>query len=292
MHLHYEEWLPAAAGLRNVVTAYWRVWGDPSQVPASAILPDGHVELVMNLGDAVGLSGPAFTGPQPPRVVVGPLSYTVQMKYESSVDTFGIRFHPARGAAYLRHPAAKLVDKIQPLDKVSRELDAAMAALFAPGTESDSENFRASLDESLLRHLAASAPPDMQVVAMVDRLSSPDVTPSVKEMARELGLSERQVQRRFLAAVGMAPKLFVRVLRFGRLWQAATMGPPETWATLAAAHGYADQAHMVREFRAFGVEPPSHFFTPEWYNNTDLSRVSGTAKDVRSVQDPANGRRL
>jgi AraC-like DNA-binding protein len=71
------------------------------------------------------------------------------------------------------------------------------------------------------------------------------------------------------------------------------MRPPETWAALAAEHGYADQAHMVREFRAFGVEPPTHFFTPDWYDTTGLSRVSGPAEgvrlaqDVRSVQDQA-----
>jgi AraC-like DNA-binding protein len=105
-----------------------------------------------------------------------------------------------------------------------------------------------------------------------------------------MGLSTRHAQRRFLASVGVPPKQFVRVLRFARLWQAATMSPPETWAALAAHHGYADQAHMVREFRAFGVEPPTHFFSPDWYDATQLSRVSGTAegvRDVRFVQDQA-----
>jgi hypothetical protein len=53
------------------------------------------------------------------------------------------------------------------------------------------------------------------------------------------------------------------------------MRPPETWAALASEHGYADQAHMVREFHAFGVEPPTHFFTADWYDTTGLSRVSG-----------------
>jgi transcriptional regulator GlxA family with amidase domain len=119
----------------------------------------------------------------------------------------------------------------------------------------------------------------------VDRLSRSETAPLVSQIARELGLSSRQLQRRFLAAVGVPPKRFVRVLRFARVWQMASMSPPETWAELAAAHGYADQAHMVREFRAFGAEPPTHLFTPDWYETTQLSRVSGPAKGVRSVQD-------
>ena len=119
----------------------------------------------------------------------------------------------------------------------------------------------------------------------MDRLSCSETAPLVSEIARELGLSSRQLQRRFLAAVGVPPKRFVRVLRFARVWQLATMSSPETWAEIAAANGYSDQAHMVREFRAFGAEPPTHLFTPDWYDTTELSRVSGPAKGVRFVQD-------
>jgi len=66
MDLRYEEWLPGP-GLEGVVSAYWRVAGDPSKVPSSAVLPDGHVELTINRGAPVGLAGPAYTGLQPER---------------------------------------------------------------------------------------------------------------------------------------------------------------------------------------------------------------------------------
>jgi len=113
--------------------------------------------------------------------------------------------------------------------------------------------------------------------------------PSVAQIARALRLSPRQLQRRFIAAVGVPPKHFVRVFRFARSWQIASMRPPQTWAALAAEHGYADQAHMVREFRAFGVDPPTQVFSPEWYDTTRLTRVATDSdklqRDVRSVQD-------
>jgi hypothetical protein len=38
MDIRYDEWLPVAEGLKGVVTAYWRVDGEASQVPSSAIL--------------------------------------------------------------------------------------------------------------------------------------------------------------------------------------------------------------------------------------------------------------
>src|SRR5689334_6027037 len=92
MGLRYDEWLPGPA-LRGVVTAYWRVLGEPDGVPNPAVLPDGHIEIVFNRGAEVALAGPAFTGPQPARCVVGLLSHALRMEYRGRVDTFGIRLH-------------------------------------------------------------------------------------------------------------------------------------------------------------------------------------------------------
>jgi AraC-like DNA-binding protein len=292
MDIRYEEWLSESDRLAGVVTAYWRVFGDGSNVPTSAVLPDGHVELVFNLGDPVGLVGPAYTGLQPDRVVVGPLSKTLRLEYQGPVNTFGIRFHPARGAGFLGRPATELAEKVIPLSQVCASLDRATARLVLDHPGLDSDACRAALDQVLLEQLTLALPADTEVIAAVDRLTRAEAMPLVTVLAQESGISARQLQRRFRAAVGMTPKRFVRVVRFARVWQLASMSPRETWAGLAAEHGYADQAHLVREFRAFGAEPPTHIFTPDWYDATELSRVSGPAEDVRFVQDSVRERKL
>jgi len=286
LDIRYEEWLPGP-GLEQIIAAYWRVVGDGSKVPTSAILPDGHVELVLNLGGPVALAGPAYTGGQPDRAVVGPLSRAIRLKYRGPVDTFGIRFHPARGAGFLGQPATALADKLVPLARVCALLDRALSRLLVKNVVMETEAGRSSLDRVLLQQLSSALPPDEQVMVIVDRLTCCETAPPVAQLAREAGLSARQLQRRFLTAVGVTPKRFVRVVRFARVWQLASMRPPETWAGLAAENGYADQAHMVREFRAFGAEPPTQLFTQDWYDATELSRVSGPAVGVRSVQDLA-----
>jgi hypothetical protein len=177
MDFRYEEWLPEAAGLKGVVTAYWRVAGDASRVPSSAILPDGHVEVVFNFGDPVGLAGPAYTGDQPDRVVVGPLSRAIHMEYRGPVSTFGIRFHPARGAAFLGQPATLLADKLLPLAQVSSPLDRTLSRLFAGDWSPDTESCRAALDQALLEQLASSSPADTPIAAMVDRSPTPSPSP-------------------------------------------------------------------------------------------------------------------
>jgi AraC-like DNA-binding protein len=159
-----------------------------------------------------------------------------------------------------------------------------------PSVETDA--CRHALDQVLLDQLRYALPPDAAVIAAVDRLTGSDVMPLVKQLAYESHISARQLQRRFRTAVGMTPKRFVRVVRFARVWQLASMSPHSTWAGLAAEHGFADQAHLVREFRAFGAEPPTHIFTPDWYEATEISRASGPAQGVRFVQDSLLKRKL
>jgi AraC-like DNA-binding protein len=285
MDIRYDEWLPDSPALAGIVTAYWRVVGGGSNVPSSAVLPDGHVELVFNLGDPVGLAGPAWSGFQPDRAVVGPLSTAVRLDYQGWVHTFGIRFHPARGAGFFGLAATELAERLLPLSEVCMPLDRVLEQRIVEHPNTETDSFRHALEQVLLHQLPRTLPPDKEVIAAVDRLTRSDVMPLVTEIARELNLSSRQLQRRFLTAVGMTPKRFMRVMRFARVWQSASMNPHLTWAGLAAEHGFADQAHLVREFRTFGAEPPTHLFTPEWYGATEISRESGPAQGVRSVQD-------
>src|SRR5262249_30972310 len=141
------------------------------------------------------------------------------------------------------------------------------------GADPDSDRDRAAL-ESLLDEQQQRAPgSDLLVVRAVDRLLAVEHPLTVVRLARELKVTPRHLHRRFVKTVGIPPKRLERLARFARTWQHATMGPPVGWAELAYANGYADQAHLVREFRAFGATPPAHLFTPEWYGETTVTRA-------------------
>ncbi|WP_410617487.1 helix-turn-helix domain-containing protein [Amycolatopsis sp. lyj-109] len=71
-------------------------------------------------------------------------------------------------------------------------------------------------------------------------------------------VSERRPRRRFVHAVGYGPATYLRVSRFQRaVALAPRVGGP---AALAAAAGYADQAHLGRDCRALTGLTPRHFF--------------------------------
>ena len=78
----------------------------------------------------------------------------------------------------------------------------------------------------------------------------------VRMLARNLGLSERTLERRFLAHVGATPKKYARVVRLrNAILQRKTLS---TWADVAHAVGYYDQSHMIRDFQElYGISPES-----------------------------------
>ncbi|MEV1295130.1 AraC family transcriptional regulator [Pseudonocardia sp. NPDC049635] len=84
----------------------------------------------------------------------------------------------------------------------------------------------------------------------------------VSELAAETGWSRRHLQARFSAQIGIGPRTAGRVLRFARA-SAMVTGSRAPLAGIAATCGYADQAHLGREFRALaGVTPGG--FRAEW----------------------------
>jgi AraC-like DNA-binding protein len=81
-------------------------------------------------------------------------------------------------------------------------------------------------------------------------------------LATASGLGRRQLQRRFIAQVGLTPKLYARILRFDALLAARDARPGRSWTDLAHAHGYFDQAHLQRDFHSFAGTAPGGFATP------------------------------
>jgi transcriptional regulator GlxA family with amidase domain len=105
--------------------------------------------------------------------------------------------------------------------------------------------------------LPAAAAPDRLVEAAVATLRRSDAPHPVASLAGQLGVSERQLHRRFVAAVGYGPKLLHRILRFRRFLRLAAGATGDGVAALAQDAGYADHAHLVRDCQELASVPPT-----------------------------------
>jgi AraC-like DNA-binding protein len=125
------------------------------------------------------------------------------------------------------------------------------------------------LEAHLLTRLAATPPQDTlrpELLHVWRTLLARGGAVDVPLLARSVGWSDRYLRSRFHAEFGVGPKTFARLVRFSAVTRAlpAGVGAGETLASLAAGHGYYDQAHLAAEFRAFAGCPPTTWLAEEF----------------------------
>lgn len=135
------------------------------------------------------------------------------------------------------------------------------------------ERFAAA--EDVLRRAARPADPAPEVAEAWRLTLAGGGRLRVGDVARRVGWSERHLTARFRAETGLAPKEAARVVRFDRARRALAARPRPDLAGLAAATGYADQAHLNREWRAFTGLSPLRWLAAEFGFVQDHPAASG-----------------
>lgn len=172
--------------------------------------------------------------------------------YAPGTGSILVRFTPA-GAACLGVPVHELADRSVPLDailpraRVDELIDRVAAA-------PDEVARRAAVEA----FLAAGPLAGDALVSRALTLLEGAEPARVATIARALEVSERQLERRFLAAVGVTPRAFASLRRFERALAGAAAAP--SLSALAHAAGYYDQSHFIREVRRFAGAPPREVF--------------------------------
>jgi AraC-like DNA-binding protein len=221
----YREWAPADT-LGGALTCLWTRTTGPGETREYRIMPDGCVDLIWS-GHHLFVAGPD-TGPVLARTEPGVL--------------VGVRLAPGVAPAVLGLPADELTDARPTL----AELGPVPTALLDGLAGADPAEALRSYAAGRLR--AAELDPLLPAIRAGLRAGEP-----VARLADRLGVSERSLHRRCLAAFGYAPKVVQRVARFTRAVDLARMGVP--FARVAAETGFADQAHLARDVRALAGVP-------------------------------------
>src|SRR5450631_4306029 len=113
------------------------------------------------------------------------------------------------------------------------------------------------LADTCRKRLASLNKPDPVVGYALAKWSRAETSlfPSVSVLTRDIGLSERAFERRFVTHVGLTPVHYRRLSRFRGVLRLYSEGIRD-WAALAAATGFSDQSHLVRDFGTFaGLSP-------------------------------------
>lgn len=214
------------------------VWTRTAGTGPQWVLPDGCTDLIWSE------AGP---GPDGELLVAGPDTRAHLAPGAPGTRAVGLRFAPGTGPAVLGVPAHELRDLRVPLAALWPGAEVRrLAERIATGQPSAGR----LLEEAARGRLRTAEPPDPVLAAIVAGVSHGT---GVAGIAAAVGLGERQLHRRSLAAFGYGPKTLGRVLRLNRALDLARTGLP--FAEVAATAGYADQAHLARDVRALAGVP-------------------------------------
>jgi AraC-like DNA-binding protein len=193
----------------------------------------------------------------PRAVVVGPQTQNgTALSVLGCIDNFTIHFQPAGFNQLFGFPMAELTDAVGDAQAV---IGCHISSL--QNELGDTPGFAERVlivEKHLLISLAGRSRRD-PVAGAANRLFASHGRTRVSAMAAAAGLSLRHFERRFVAQVGVPPKLYARIIRFNAALDGKLRSRARAWAHIAQDQDYYDQMHLLRDCRDFTGQSPSRF---------------------------------
>lgn len=219
--------LPLPPTLNGLVAAIWTMeagTGARAWIEHEAT-PDGCIELIRRT------QGRSIWGIEQPQIFAAGLNLApVRFRISGNARFLGVRLWPWAWMMLGGPPCPVFANGWIPIATDSR-----MAALLADPIAELTAAF-------------ADVPPHPLGPAILDATSVADIVTTS-------GQSHRMVQRWFERTIGITPRAYLRLIRFRRT-MADFADPAPTLSDQAAKSGFADHAHMARDFRLLAGTPP------------------------------------
>lgn len=223
-----------APDLAPFVERYWAVDWDYATPYRQKVVPYPNVQVTVRPGAVPEVHG---------------VSSRFGVKVlEGRGRVVGAAFRPGAFRAFADGPVSELTDRTRRADELPL-FEGAPAEPVTAGTL-----------EAWLRHrLPAPSPAAQDAIAAVAMIvGNPDLR-RVDQLAVVTGTGVRRLQRLFAEHVGVGPKWVIRRYRLHEVTERMAAGGRVDWAGLAVELGYADQAHLVRDFTDLFGESPTHY---------------------------------
>lgn len=227
--------IPPPRDLAADVVCFWTMLVAPDGPDHDqSLLPDLSVDLIASS------RYPAF--------VMGPPTAALRVSVPAGTVFHGVRLRTNGARRVLDCAPAELLDNIVPLDSVLR-------APLRPAL-GRAESLHSVVADWLRRSANDDGSADPTVGSAIRWLGT-NWQCSVDELSRQVNWSDRKLRRRFVATLGMGPKLVQRIVRVQHALQRLRSPTGDvSLSDLAAECGFADQAHMTREVTYFTSHTP------------------------------------
>lgn len=254
--MNYQTFQPNS-DLESIINCYWTL-----EVPAESgaqkqrIIPDGTIEMAFILGDDIKryTSEDEFII-QPRALIIGHTTDPFYIEPTGYVNTFAIRFYPYGFANFVDMPLNNLANKETPIEflfgeKTAKDLEQKII-------EAENSNERIKIIEHfLLDKFNQQTTVDNIVRTTVDALLATKGSTSIKTILKEDLSQRRQLERHFKKQIGMSPKQLGKIIRLQTALKLLLNKKTENLTDIAYESKYFDQAHFIKDFKAFtGINP-------------------------------------
>ncbi|MFT4134039.1 helix-turn-helix domain-containing protein [Labrys sp. (in: a-proteobacteria)] len=252
---------PPAAGLNALVSGIYGYRENGTAMQGLTEAASLTVPLIVNFGSPfrIGLGQPPTCTDTYGSFAAGLFAGPIVMDSDGAAECIQINFTPLGGRLFFGLPMSELADSMVALDDLADAGINRFARRLA-----DLNCWEARLD--LAQHFVATRlgrasqanPATGWAFCQLMRKGG-DVR--IGALAEKLDWSRRRLVASFREEIGLPPKSVSRIIRFNAAQDLATKGTATGWADIAAACGYADQAHLTREFTALAGCSPTAWRT-------------------------------
>lgn len=265
--------LPPPPPLRSFVRCLW-ILEDARGDHVERVLPDGCVEIIVHYGTPMRrVAGDGAHVVQSRTVVAGQLRSAMRLVATDPVGMIGVRFEPWGAGPFVRDLLGGLTDAIVPLDAL---WGTAASRIEERVRTADGDAARATIvSDALMARIPPRDDVRPALEAALGWIAQTRGAIGIEDMARRLQWSRRRLERHFTASVGLPPKALCRIERFRSVVQSLALREPPRLVDLAVDAGYADQAHLAREFKQLAGLTITQYLAEQHELSDHLTGVAG-----------------
>lgn len=234
-------------------------------------LPDGSIDIVIDLreervrlADAKGrqfiLNNTLMCGPHSEHFVI---------EHTKQSASMGIHFKPGGAFPFVGLPLDELHNTLLSMDMIwgSKAADLREELL----EERSIEGKFHTLEKRLRTMANRSLPSHPAVKFALDKFADQTHFVDVSDVVERVGISHQRFIHIFKKETGFTPKRYMRIRRFQEVLLRLKKAKDVDWVDIAISCGYYDQAHFIKDFRAFsGLNPSSYMTTSGRHHNHAL----------------------
>jgi AraC-like DNA-binding protein len=244
----------------------WEAHFGAEESACSPLFADGNSSMVFHLGTTYRTDGSWL--PNADGVcgtVIGAMSHVDAAARAELPAMIGAYFEPAQASAWTHVAASELTNRIVDLNDL---WGAAACDLSSELQELDEAGRIDRLESALVERMDTRRDRRhvLDVPALAQWILRRRGRTTVEHLACAAGVSRQHLTRAFREAVGISPKVYCRLARFQSSLAFARRGADVDWARVAMEMGYADQSHMIAEFKEFSSLTPHRLAVERWFH--------------------------